>query len=99
MSNIHGCLISAARELRDDRGDAGTPICRELVGRQEDLGHDRVGHQGQELLLGPDVVIQRHGAGSELGGQAAHRERIDAFGVGDVHGGTSDLFASEARPA
>ena len=43
-----------------------------------------------------DVVVQGHGAGAQLGGEATHREGVDAFGVDDADGGLGQLAPGEA---
>ena len=76
---------------------AVAPVRRQLVGRRRQLAHDRVGDERQQLVLRADVVVERHRPGVELGREAAHRQRVDALGVGDAHRGRGDLLAGEAR--
>ena len=54
--------------------------------------------QREQLVLGADVVVQRHRAGVELGGETAHRQGVEALGVGDPQGGLGDLVAGEPGP-
>ena len=44
-------------------------------------------------------MVQRHRARVELGRDAAHRHRVEAFAIGDARRGGDDLVAREARPA
>jgi hypothetical protein len=44
-------------------------------------------------------VVQRHGAGVELGGQPAHGHRVESLGIGDANGRCRDVVARESRLA
>ena len=100
MSRIHGWRRSASRERL-----AMSVIARAPVGRHalpvghHDLAHHRVGDEREQLVLRAHVVVERHRAGVELGGEAPHRHRLEALGVGDADRGRGDLVAGEARLA
>jgi len=40
-------------------------------------------HQGDQLVLRAHVVVERHRARAELGGDAPHRDRLEALLVGE----------------
>ena len=58
-----------------------------------DLRLDRVQHQVEQFFLGRDVPVQGHHAGPDLPRDAAHADRLGAFGVGHGDGGADDLGA------
>ena len=69
----------AARDL----GERLAPAVGQLVVGDQQLAHDRVAHERDQLVLVADVVVERHRAGAELGGDAAHRDGLEALRVGD----------------
>ena len=56
----------------------------------------RVNHQREQLLLGRDVAVERHRGRAELGGDAAHGQRLEPIGPGRLHGGSHDAVEVEA---
>ena len=51
-----------------------------------------------EVVLGADVVVERHRPGAELGGDPAHRDGLEALGVGDRERRRDDLLAAAGGP-
>jgi hypothetical protein len=47
----------------------------------------------EQHVLVADVVVQRHGRGADLAGQAAHRETGQALVIDDSTGGPDDVVA------
>jgi hypothetical protein len=60
------------------------------------LAGDLVAHQLDELVLAAHVPVERHGAGAERVGDAAHGEGVQALVVGDGDRGPHDLLAGKA---
>lgn len=69
----------------------------EVGGRQVDLGEHHLDHPVDDLLLGGDVVVDRHRAHIEGGGQLADGERLDADLVGEVHRCLQNPLSGEGR--
>jgi hypothetical protein len=82
-----------------DRGQGLTPVGGQLVVGNQQFTHDGILHEGDEVVFGADVVVQRHRPRAQLGSQASHGDRLDAFGVGDRQGGLGDLLAAVAGTA
>ena len=76
-----------------DLGQRGAPVVGELALGDDHLGHHRVAHQRDQLVLVADVVVERHRPGAEALGDVAHRDRVEAFGVGDLDRGAGDVGA------
>ena len=76
-------LEGVARAAARSPSIASRQSPRQLARRDQQLAHDRVVHQREQLVLGADVVVERHRADAELGGDAAHRDGVEALGVGD----------------
>ena len=102
MSSIHGWRCSTASRLRlAITRDRLAPV----VGHRARPGGSTTSpmtasiDQRQQLVLGAHVVVERHRAGVELGGDAAHRHGVEALGVGDADRRGGDLVAGEARLA
>jgi len=49
-----------------DLGEGLAPVRRQLVVGHDDLGHHRVVHEVDQLVLVADVVVERHRAGPQL---------------------------------
>jgi hypothetical protein len=62
---------------------------------QEGLAQECVVHDGDEIVLGFDVVVEAHGADVELLRDASHGYGLEALRVGDLQGGGGDDFAAE----
>ena len=78
------CLLADGEEV-------GEPVAGR---RREDILRTRgVDHQVEQVLPGIDVAVQGRRAGPELGGEPPHRDRVQAFPVGDRDSGGSDLLA------
>ena len=71
-------IPALAGQVRD-----GRPRIGRWRARIDVLGGGLVDHQLDQVVLGGDVVVQRHGADAEFGGDPAHGHRVDALGVGD----------------
>jgi ABC-2 type transport system ATP-binding protein len=82
-----------ARQLRHPLA----PAVGQLDILDDDLGHDRVVEQRDQLVLGTDVVVQRHGAGAQVACDPAHRDRLEPFRVGDLHRGADHVLATPRR--
>ena len=95
MSKIHGCRSSAARDEWAIAVIALRQSPRNFDCRQHHLAHNRIGHQREQLVLRADVVVQRHRPGADFLRETPHRQRVDAFGVGDADGRVRDVVASE----
>ena len=76
-----------------DLGQRRAPVVGELALGDDDLGHHRVAHQRDQLVLVADVVVERHRPGAEALGDAAHRDGVEAFGVGDLDRRAGDVGA------
>ena len=96
MSSVHGWRRSTSRERWAITVIASRQSVGQLAVGNDQLAHHRVVDERQQLVLGADVVVERHRAGIELGGEAAHRERVEALGVGDLDRGRGDLVPREA---
>jgi hypothetical protein len=72
-------------------GGDGPPAHRrlpvELERRRLDLTEHDVDHPVDELLLVGNVVVEGHRACSELLGELAHGQRLEAVAIGERHGG------------
>jgi hypothetical protein len=64
-------------------------------GRRADLGHHELRDAVEQVLLVPDVVVQRHGLHAELAAQAAHGEGLESFRVHHAQAGPEDPLARE----
>src|SRR5207237_6247097 len=64
-------------------------------GGQLDLAEEPVGERPEDLLLRADVAVERHDAHAALLGDAAHRERLEAFGLDQGRGGVDDRIERE----
>ena len=91
MPIAHGWRSSVARSECARRRIAAA---QSRVGRQLDLGEDRVDHAVENVVLVRDVVIQRHRLHAQRLGQLAHGQRLDAVGVGE-----RDRGGERPRPA
>jgi hypothetical protein len=80
--------------LDGDLAEVGAPVQRRRVGHL-DLADDRVADQVDQLVLVGDVPVERHRADAQSLGDAAHRDRLGAFVVGDLDRGAHDLVAAE----
>src|SRR5829696_7398490 len=60
----------------------------------------QIGHQGQQLVLGAHIAVQRHGRHAEVGRDPAHRHRLEAVAGRDPHGRGHDPLQAEggSRP-
>src|SRR5215216_2120198 len=81
---------------------AGQPVAPGLLrapGRRRGL-EGQVGHQGQQLVPGGDIAVERHGGDAEVGGDPPHRHRLEAVGGCDPHGRGHDPLQAEggSRP-
>jgi hypothetical protein len=65
--------------------------------RQLDLAEDEVDHAVEELVLGRQVVVERHRADAELLGQPAHRQRLDSLAGGELDRSLDDAILVERR--
>src|SRR5512132_1641633 len=77
-------------------GQVRPPVARRLQGV---LAGDLVAHQLDELVLAAHVPVQRHRAGTERFGDAAHGEGVQPVAVGDGDRGPHDLLARKAAHA
>ena len=60
------------------------------------LADDPVVHQVEEIGLGGDVGVERHGADPEALRDPAHRDRVHALLVGDLDRGGDDVVQGKA---
>ncbi len=82
-----------------DLGQRRAPVVGELPLGHDHLGHHRVAHQRDQLALVADVVVERHRPGAEALGDLAHRDRVEAFRVGDLERRAGDVGAGVGRAA
>jgi hypothetical protein len=82
-----------------DLGHALAPAVGHLGGWDQQLAHDRVADEGDQLVLRLDVVVERHRPGAELARDPPHRHGLEAFGIGDLQRGLDDPLARESRLA
>jgi hypothetical protein len=83
-------------------GEAGEVRARLALGLEAEIGaEDVVHHQVDHLLLALDVAVEGGRADAERGGQRAHRDRLDALRVGQLHRRRGDVDAAQrgGRPA
>ncbi len=59
------------------------PPPRQLALRDQDLCHECIVHQGYEISLCVDVMVQAHGARPQASRDAPHRNRLETLGIGD----------------
>ena len=78
-----------------DQRDRLAPIGRELAVGNDQFAHHGVVDERQQFVLRADVVVERHRAGIEFGGEATHRESVETFLVGDLDRCGGDLVARE----
>ena len=85
-----------AREQRAVRAGERAQVLEPVVGRRRRLeaAEHAVEQRRDELLLGREVVVERHRHGAEAGGDGAHAERVEAL-LGDRLGGVEDHLAAE----
>ena len=76
-----------------DRAQRLAPVVGQRL-RHQHLAADLVQHQVQQLVLVGDVGVKAHRPDPELLGQAAHRDRFQALGVGHPHRRVDDLLAA-----
>src|SRR5262249_27397383 len=103
-------LLSAAIDEREPSrvallhlrpaGDAGLDafLPRARAGKvgPEDV-EPSVAHRFEELVLVPDVRVERRGLDPELAAEATHAERVDALRVDDLERLVDDLGSVESR--
>ncbi len=65
-----------------DQTQRGAPVVWQLIVGDDGFAHESVVEQLDELGLALQVVVDAHGAGAELGGDATHGDGGEAFGVG-----------------
>ena len=53
----------------------------------------------EQVVLVPDVAVERHGVDAELLAEPAHAQRLEAAAVGEVDGGLQDALAGQRRAA
>ena len=73
-------------QLDGDRAHSGERQIGRIGGI--DLAGHRVEHQGEQLVLVPDAVVQRHHLVAEAAGEGTHAEGVEPVGVGDGDGVT-----------
>src|SRR5260221_13879642 len=56
-----------------------------------DLHHEPVDDRGEDLLLGPDVAVERHDADGAPLRQPAHGDGLEAFVANDFGGHVDEL--------
>jgi len=78
-----------------DRAQRRAPVAEDLAGHEQ-LGRDRVGHELDELVLVAHVVVERHRSHAQIGGDPAHRDRVEPVLVGDPQRGLHDRVRVEA---
>src|SRR3979411_1740803 len=75
--------------------DGGLP--RGVRRRLRDLAHQEIDHATDDLLLAPNVVIERHRLDPEPLADSAHRDRLEPVLVRDLDRGTQHALAAERR--
>src|ERR1022692_1796984 len=83
-----GDVAGLPRQVRDSQA-----VVRRRRWRVGVFTRDLVDHQLGQVLLGRDVVVQRHGAHAQRFCHPAHGERVEAFGIGKPDGGGGDRRA------
>ena len=91
---------ATAQGWRDEQAPVGAgeaaqvldPVVRGRRGLE--AAEDAVQERVDELLLGGEVVVERHRHGAEAGGDRAHAERVEAL-LGDGLGGVEDHLGRE----
>jgi hypothetical protein len=63
------------------------------------VGRRRLLHQYEQLVFAAHVAIERHRREAEAVGDARHRDRLEAVGVGDLDRGLDDAVDGEAAAA
>ena len=74
---------------------ASAPVGREFAVGNDQFAHHRVVDDRQELILGADVVVERHRPGIEFQRQTPHRQCVETLLVGDLDRCCGDLVPSE----
>ena len=77
-----------------DRGQRVAPVLRQRLGQQQ-LAHDLVEHQVEQVVLGRHVGVERHRPDADAGGDVAHRDGLVARVVGDRERRLDDLLARQ----
>jgi len=62
---------------------------------EERFAQERIVHDGDEIILGFDVVVEAHRPDVEFLRDAAHGYGFEAFFVSDLQGGDGNGFAAE----
>ncbi len=65
---------------------------------QLDLADDHVRDAIEDLVLVPDVAVERHRIDAELLAEPAHAQGVDALAIGEVDGSPKDALLGQGRP-
>ena len=68
-------------------------------GRPLDLGDDQLDDPVEQVVLAPDVAVERHRVDPELLAELAHAQRLEAVAIGELDGDAEDAVAVERRSA
>ncbi len=66
-----------------------------VEGADGDLGARRVHHCIEQLLLAPEVAVERHGADAQPVGEATHAERVQAVAVEHLERDVADSLPAQ----
>src|SRR5215831_16342393 len=82
--------------LRRQHDTIGLPTPRGRL-RESHLGIHCIDHQIKNILFALDVPIERHGADSEFGSQAANGKGLYPFSIRDLYSRAHNMFPAKGR--
>ena len=85
----------ASPRARPGPGRAASPSSHRRAG-PVDLADEDLDDAIQQVVLVPDVTVERHRLDAELLAELAHAERIEPASVGELDGGQEHAFAASA---
>ena len=77
-----------------DRLDPAAPVT--AAARLDlEVGENPGADRAEQVVLVADVRVEGHRLDAELGAEAAHRQRVDAVGVGEIEGALHHPLAGQ----
>ena len=75
--------------------EVGRPVAGR--GRSFDLADDALDDPVEQVVLAPDVAVERHRVDAELLAELAHAQGLEAVAIREVHRDAEDPVAVERR--